>query len=488
MKTKTKQKKEHWNNVLKRYSADILFFGISIFLPLFMENGYLNLTQAKAHAVYIIVFLSVIVFAIAMACARKERHNAKSPAKMKGLDYILIAFAATLALSALCSQNPLESFLGSAGWNVGAFTMLCLIVAYFIISRYYNARINAWLFVLIANIVIFVLTIINSIGIDISGAHANIVPGQFYLYVSTIGNVNWLSGYLCLILPAFLIFFMLSSQRISTLLYGTVLILGIINILLCGSESIFAGMWVCTFFALPFLLKESSRIQKLGTLLFALGLGALLIGYLPVFTEKRNTEHGLFSIILDWRTAFIICLLGLLFYFVLPLIWKKLSEQTIRKITIIAEILMFISLFVIACAFFRSYSDSWGNYRGRIWNASLEVFRDLSLKDKLIGIGPEMLGRYYNGLTSHGQIVLTAHNELLQWLLTTGIFGAALWSAIFLGLIISYFRSRCREHESIAFFLPLTAYFGQAMINSPNAMNIALFYLFLALYRKEAAA
>lgn len=488
MKTRTTQKFENWSGILKRYSADILFFGISIFLPLFLENGYLNLTQAKAHAVYIIVFLSVIVFAIATTCARRERHNAKNPAKMKGLDDILIAFAVTLALSALCSQKPLESFSGSAGWNVGAFTMLCLVVAYFIISRYYTARVNAWFFVLIANSIIFLLTIVNSAGIDVSGAHANIVPEQFYLYVSTLGNVNWLSGYLCLILPAFLIFYMLSTQRATTLLYGAVLILGIMNILLCGSESIFAGIWVCTFFVLPFLLKESRRLQKLGTMLIAFGLSALFIRYVPVFAEKRNTEHGLFSIILDWKTALIICLLGFLCCFILPMLWEKLSEQTIQKITIILEILMFISLLILAYVFLKSYSESWGNYRGRIWNTSMEIFQNLGVREKLIGVGPELLGYYYDGLASHSQIVLTAHNELLQWLLTTGVLGAALWAALFPWLMISYFRSRCWEHKSIAYFLPLAAYFGQAMINSPNAMNIALFYLFLALYRKEAYA
>ena len=81
-----------------------------------------------------------------------------------------------------------------------------------------------------------------------------------------------------------------------------------------------------------------------------------------------------------------------------------------------------------------------------------------------------MLRYYYNGMTSHSLIVLTAHNEWLQWLLTTGILGGTLWAALFLWLIISYFRSHCREQEKIAYFLPL--------------MNISLFYLFLAIYRK----
>lgn len=487
MKTKTNQKIESWNSVLKRYSADILFFGISIFIPLFMENGYLNLTQAKAHALYLTVLLSVIISGIAIVCTGKDKNETTISRKINGLDYLLVGFAIILIFSSLFSQNIPEAFWGTAGWSVGTVTMLCLTAAYFIISRYYKEPVNAWFFVLIANMVIFLLTILNSMGIDISGIHADIDPKQFYLYVSTVGNVNWLSGYLCIILPAFFVFFMLSTQRISAILYGAVLIPGIINVLLCASESIFAGIWVCTFFALPFVLKEAGRIQKLGTLLLSFGLSSMLIGLLPVFTEKRKLMTGLFSILMDFRISLIICILGCLCCFALPVLWKKMSQQTIQKITVVFEIMMFVSLFVLIYVFGKSYDARWGNYRGKIWNASIELFQNFGFKDKLIGVGPELLGNYYDGLTSHSLIVLTAHNELLQWLLTTGILGAVLWAALFLWLIISYVRSRCWEHGEIAFFLPLMAYLGQSMINSPNAMNISLFYLFLALYRKDAA-
>lgn len=492
MKTKMKHTDESWNSLLKRYSANIIFFGITIFTPLFMENGYLNLTQAKAHALYMTALPAAIAFAISLLCAKKSRHGISSAAKedaankvpkLNGLDIILLGFALTLSVSALFSRHIAEAFWGNAGWYVGTAAMLTLILMYFIVSRYYRLQINAWLFVLITNILIFLLTVIHSMGIDVLGLHDNIDPKQLYLYVSTVGNVNWLSGYLCIILPVFFVFFMLSTERNSLILYGIALILGIINILLCASESIFVGIWACTFFALPFICKESRRIQRLGALILACGICSLGIGLFPSFAAKRETVNGIFSIILDWRTALIICLLGCLCCFILPSLWKKMPERMCKRIVILLETAMFLSLLALLFHFFGSYNESWGNYRGKIWNASVDLFQNLGFKDKLIGVGPELLGYYYDGLTSYSLIVLTAHNELLQWLLTTGILGAALWCSVFLWLIISYIRSRCWEQGGIAFFLPLTAYLGQAMVNSPNAMNIALFYLFLALYR-----
>lgn len=488
MKTNTGRCERHLDHPLKGYSADILFFGITIFIPLFMENGYLNLTQAKAHAIYVTVVFSALALGISAALVQKDGCVAQRTRKLYAIDYILLGFALILSLSTLSSQNIREAFFGSAGWRVGSAAMLSLIYVYFMVSNHYNVSINAWIFVLAANTAIFLLTIFHSMGIDVLGLHKKIDPAQFYLYVSTLGNVNWLSGYLCLMLPVFFVFFLLSARRTQTLLFGSVLLLGLSNVLLCGSDSVFLGIWTCTFFALPFALKELSRVRKLGVLFLAFGINALLIGCLPAFAEKRDAMHGVFSVILDWKAALPISLLGLFCCFALPLWWKKLSGQTLKKITLALELLMLISLFAMIFMFVKSYDESWGNYRGRIWNTSAEVFQCLNLKDKLIGVGPEMLRYYYNGLTSHSQIVLTAHNEFLQWLLTTGILGAACQAAMSLWLIASYFRCRCWEHKNIAFFLPLMAYLGQATVNSPNAMNIALFYLFLALYRKSIDA
>lgn len=492
MKRTSKKTTENWNLLLKKYSADILFFGITILVPLYMEQGYLNLTQAKTHGLYMTTLPAIILFIISWFCTKKDLHDKNSPSKeaaairfskFNGLDVILLGFALILSVSALFSQNIADAFWGTAGWYVGASTMLALTLIYFIVSRHCRLTANSWLFVLAANIFIFLLTVIHSLGIDILGLHANIDPKQFYIYSSTTGNVNWLSGYLCLVLPAFFVFFMLSTERISTILYGVALIFGITNVLLCASESVFIGLYVCAFYALPFTLRESKRIKRLGTLVLGFGICSLLIGTLPAFAGKRKIATGIFSLFLDWKAALILCLLGCLCCFALPLLWEKISAQVRRGIVILLETVMFLSLAVLIFSFLQSYDASWGNYRGKIWNASFDLFQNFGLKDKMIGVGPEMLGYYYNGLTSYSLVVLTAHNELLQWLLATGILGAILWSSVFLWLVISYFRSRCWEQGGIAFFLPLMAYLGQSMVNSPNAMNIALFYLFLALYR-----
>ena len=41
---------------------------------------------------------------------------------------------------------------------------------------------------------------------------------------------------------------------------------------------------------------------------------------------------------------------------------------------------------------FLHFSDSWGSHRGYIWRAAIEEFENFTLKDTLIGTGPETFG------------------------------------------------------------------------------------------------
>lgn len=80
--------------------------------------------------------------------------------------------------------------------------------------------------------------------------------------------------------------------------------------------------------------------------------------------------------------------------------------------------------------------------------------------------------------------VLVSHSEPLQYLLTTGAVGLLSWAGVWVSLFAGYFRYRVWEKDLTAFFLPLSAYFAQAFVNSPQTEGIALFYLMLSCYQR----
>jgi O-antigen ligase len=86
-----------------------------------------------------------------------------------------------------------------------------------------------------------------------------------------------------------------------------------------------------------------------------------------------------------------------------------------------------------------SFEDSWGNYRGFVWRRLMEAYSDFSVPQKLFGYGNEsvksiMTDRYYDDMMNAvGVIYDNAHNEYLQYLITTGIFGAV----SYVGLLVT---------------------------------------------------
>ena len=94
-----------------------------------------------------------------------------------------------------------------------------------------------------------------------------------------------------------------------------------------------------------------------------------------------------------------------------------------------------------------SFEDSWGNYRGFVWRRLMEAYRDFSVPQMLFGYGNEsvkaiMTDRYYDDMMNTvGVIYDNAHNEYLQYLITTGIFGAVSYVGLLVTTVAALVRT-----------------------------------------------
>ena len=94
-----------------------------------------------------------------------------------------------------------------------------------------------------------------------------------------------------------------------------------------------------------------------------------------------------------------------------------------------------------------SFEDSWGNYRGFVWRRLMEAYRDFSVPQRLFGYGNEsvkaiMTDRYYDDMMNTvGVIYDNAHNEYLQYLITTGIFGAVSYVGLLVTTVAALVRT-----------------------------------------------
>lgn len=92
------------------------------------------------------------------------------------------------------------------------------------------------------------------------------------------------------------------------------------------------------------------------------------------------------------------------------------------------------------------------------------------------------MGKYHDAVNVN---YANAHNEFIQYLVTTGIFGFLAYTAIWLSVIYMFVKKKKHTTKDMALFSGIIGYLGQALINNPQAANYAVLFLLLGLYNSE---
>ena len=366
---------------------------------------------------------------------------------------------------------------------VGGLAFFLAAILYLYLSRSFQFRHNYWLPVVGVNAFIFTVTILHSMGIDAFGLHTNMQPKQYYLYVSTIGNINMLVGYLCLIMPLLVCFFIESKTRESRVIYLIILTLGELNMILSASDGLYLGIGVCAFFAIPYLFHSKESTIKTALLLLIYGLSLMLVALCPCFAGKRVKITGISAVFLKPSVFISIVLIAAAGVIMLSMISEDRFKRISGRMIILLESILGAVSVVFIVRTIQTFDASWGTHRGGIWTWLIGVYWNLDFTQKFFGVGPELLGPYLEGLQwGANERVLSAHSEPLQILMTTGIAGLISWVTIWFGLIKRFFKRRLWKSSAMPYFLPLMAYLGQCLVNTPMATNFGILVVVISLF------
>ena len=136
------------------------------------------------------------------------------------------------------------------------------------------------------------------------------------------------------------------------------------------------------------------------------------------------------------------------------------------------------------------------NYRGSIWYFAWHGYLDGSWKDILIGAGPGLLDTVTQEQIAKADFYVewdylynTAHNDVLEYLVTTGIVGALLRSMMLLMPYIMLWRPekgrREKSHDEavqMALLAALTGYLAQGLVTGPYILTYVLYMILLGMY------
>lgn len=481
-------------------TAALYLSAVSVILvPLYMKNSYFGLNEAKAGIC--LRFTAPVALAALLLDAGVYLYSVRLDGyhlhRVRISAFLLTAIAGWSLFSSYLSPDPGLSFRGTVGWSVGSALTAILVTSTFLISRNLSFQPNQMFPVIFVNAGIIFIAILQSAGIDPFGLLHQVDPAYRYTYLSTIGQKNAAAGYFCLLVPLFWGFFVSCTDQFSAIVYGGISILGSFGIILCESDSAYAGIGICMLFMIPYFFSELRRVRKTGILLCAYGVCLLIIGSAPIFADKAEGMRGLSLILLKLPCALSVTVLGGFICFAAGKLLREAAqtketqekyEKTLLKVLVILlEIILVTAILVYVFYTIAHFSDDWGTMRGRTWRIGMEEFLKFPLQRKLTGIGPEMLAMLYSQLRMEQRInIVTAHSDPLQILFAQGIVGAVLY-LLFWGYLLSlFFRKKLWRENNAIFFFPLAAYFGQSLFCSVYPVTGVLFSVMAGLYLGKA--
>ena len=157
---------------------------------------------------------------------------------LSNLDVAMLCYLAAIFVSWLFSVDRAAAWTGTDGWSMGLRTQALLVLMYFLVSRYLIWWKGLLAVHMLASGGVFLLGILHRFSIDPLGMYQGLDESWQLLFLSTIGQASWYSGYVCVALTAgAAVFFIAKDNRIRMaaglycmLGFGTVVTLSLIHI------------------------------------------------------------------------------------------------------------------------------------------------------------------------------------------------------------------------------------------------------------------
>ena len=486
-------------NKLKNIEKHIFITTLIIGLPLYFDNGYFNMLEAKRE---FFVLLSVIHFILIsiFSLFGESPSNEDKTFRITAVDISLIVFLVVCLIGSLRSGNIKSAFLGNEGTGLGLlFWNLCVMLYFYI--RYEKAdflRIITLMFV--AADIVFAVGAVNLFGCDPLGILSPLTGKDVGKYISTIGNINWYASYCCIITPLATIMFMKSKNDIKQVLYFLTMALGIFQSITCSSDCALVGLSVVGIIIFIHIVMGKNAVKN-GIVMITVSFILIVIARLNNKFELYYPLGGLQQLITTRPIVIGISLIGIL---QIILGRFKSRNMNIKNINIVGTL---VTVSVIAAIFifckgqlaqtvkeYMEFNDSWGTNRGYIWRYSVKIFDRVDVVGKLIGSGLDSFGSlaskyYYDELYVHfGKRLVNAHNQFLQLLITTGIVGCiAYYTAVAGAIVKGIVSGRKKSTTHLALATSLLAVTLQGVFNNFMTLDCVMIMILMALCVNEKA-
>lgn len=413
-------------NVYICYLYLILMTVITPIIPLSKGVGLYS-----AKTTFYIVITLVILFAYIVV-----NYNTKIK-KPSTYTYILLIYLTLVSISTIMSKYGTDAIFGNAGRGEGLITIFCYIVTVVIFSKNFKYNEKIVYLIMIAAIYVSIYGIIESVyGDPIDALNKKIVTKE--MARSTMGNPNFFSSYLTLILPIAIFQYFNSEKKIYFYASAT-----LFAALICSDT---LGGYITFIIYFLFITIYSLIRQKLSKYILLKLLMFLIIITAIVYTLSIITNNN---------------------YMKQLLYIKSEAKLLIDK------------------------SDDFATNRGLVYKAAIKMIKE----NPVFGVGldcfkNEILAKNYSD--TFGTLINKydkAHSEYLQIAATSGILSLVAYIFMVFTIIIKLLikivndiKTKTDTNNSrliIVIFLVICSYAFQALANISATQVAPLYYIAL---------
>ena len=490
--------------------------------PVFCTDGYFNIRHDRY---YFFLFLSLVTLCLyGVLRVLGGGDNRGLPQNLQAVharrtgpwyrrlsfgDWSMLVLVVAAGISTVLSKYPMDALLGTQGRNNGLILLLVYGGVYFLITRWTVSSEGIFRGLGITSGLVSLVTLLNFFGLDPLQMLGELSARDQNIFISTIGNKNFLSGYLCITVPAMSTLFIHAQRKGDRVLYLIWAVVGFSALMCADSDSGLLGMGAFCLLELMVYIREPGKLKRL-----LLVLSSMLLGAKAVFSATNALKldsRGLGSIqswlLFSWDTTAVLVGMVVLTV-VLYLIHRSKPELRLPgvvQLLTVAVVTAGVAAVVSAMIYYtvlapqqpleESWSilrldDAWGTNRGFMWRRSIEIFREASWKDKLLGTGPDTFyaafAPYFQELAQYGDSSTNAaHNEYIHYLITQGLAGLGAYLAVLIAGIANALRCGKKDPSYLVVLSGVIAYAAQAMVNVAQPITTPLFIISLSLAARK---
>ena len=444
-----------------RHRPAALFAGmwacaLCVWVPLYLRNMYLDLVHAKFDLLAGFVGLGAI--GLAACFALRPRAFALQPGRLSASILCAPLLCGCYLAAWAMSDNRWTALWGLNGRRAGLALFALCTAAYLIVRLFCPGEAWPVLTALLtaAGALSAALGWLNFWMLDPLGSYYCALPGTGDLYLSTLGNLNFFAGFLCLCFPSALRCVFTARSRAGRGLAGAAGAVILSGLIIANTDT----AWVALGAMLALLCCDRRLTAAQLGLVSRMGAGVCAAA---LATGLALAGGATSRVVLRTGSALLtrppVALAGLAVTLAVAAVcaartfapWRLFRPLGIAAVALLAVGFALPSLFGVSLgplngAFW--LKSGWGSSRWDVWGVLWQQYRELPPLQKLFGVGADGVNALLNPRHTTTLIVLTgevfdsAHNEYLQHLVCGGALGAACWVAFLVWHILQGMRAR----------------------------------------------